>query len=123
MVDTLRNLTPHPLTLLGADGTAVTVPPDPAGPAPRPDWVEADAGTVTVDGLTVPIVTTRVGDVPDDALPAPVPGVWLVVSRATAEAARHRYDLVVPHRMEWTTAPDGTKRPQGAYALARVVTA
>jgi len=115
----IRNLTPHALNLI-CDGATVTIPPDPAGPAPRAEWLEDKLGEVTVDGCTVPVMRTRVGALPPNALPEPEDGVILVVSRATAEAVPDRTDVVIPHKMEWETDANGKKTPVGAHALARV---
>lgn len=112
----LRNLTPHPVRLLGAepgDGPAVELPPD--GPPARlvlaPD--EAD-GAVRVGDLVVPLVRTA-ATAEVTGLPEPRPGVLLIVARSAAEAFPDRDDLCYPHRM----VRDGGGAVVGCRALGR----
>jgi hypothetical protein len=109
----LINLTPHPLTLIGHDGTVLlNQPPD--GPMARCAEDRRDVGTITLpDGATVPLRTVGFGTVTD--LPAPRDGVLYVVSRATAEAAADRDDVVYPDEQ----VRDDEGRIIGCRALAR----
>ena len=84
----LINLTPHPLSLLAADGTVVSLPV--GGPAPRLKANRAPLGEI--EGL--PLVRTSLGAV--EGLPAPVEGTILIVSALVAEACPDRADLVSP---------------------------
>lgn len=107
----IRNLTPHPVTLV-VDGQTITLPPD--GAPPRVSTAETPAGTATVNGTQVPIVQVSTGDL--EGLPAQQPGVYLLVSRMVAEAAPHRRDLVIPHGL----VRDDTGRVVGCSALGQV---
>lgn len=90
----LINLTPHPLTLIAKDGTVLlNQPPD--GPMARCVEDRRELGTVTLPGgASVPLRSVGFGAV--TGLPAPRDGVLYVVSRATAEAANGRADVVYP---------------------------
>lgn len=108
----LINLTPHPLTLIGADGT-VLVDQAPDGPMARCAEDRRDLGAVTItDGITVPLRSVGFGAV--TGLPAPRDGVLYVVSRSTAETAR-RDDVVYPDEQ----VRDESGRIIGCRALAR----
>ena len=115
----LRNLTPHPVTIVivpGPEGRSITIPPDPAGPARCTPTTEV-VGEVQVqapDGGTdiIPIRRTIMGEVV--GLPDPEPGVLLIVSRVVAEAACDRRDLVIVD----DTIRDDQGRIVGARALA-----
>lgn len=86
----LLNLTPHPLTLVGENGT-LTVPP--SGQVARLAVTRTACAPVTVDGVTLPVSRTTLGEIVN--LPAPAPGVILVVSALVAEAAA-RADVMSP---------------------------
>lgn len=89
----IRNLTPHPVTILGEDGGAVlTLQPE--GIIPRVREKHVADGEVTVGDVTVPIARIHYADVED--LPAQKHGVHLVVSLLVAQAAPDRPDLLVP---------------------------
>lgn len=109
----LINLTPHPLTLIGPDGTVLlNQPPD--GPMARCAEDRREIGTVTLpDGANVPLRIVGFGKVSD--LPAARDGVLYVVSRATAEAASGRADVVYPDEQ----VRDSDGRIIGCRALAR----
>lgn len=108
----LINLTPHPLTLLGPDGT-VLLNQAPDGPMARCTEDRREVGTVALPGgAAVPLRTVGFGTV--TGLPAPRDGVLYVVSRATAEAAG-RDDVVYPEEQ----VRDGDGRIIGCRALAR----
>lgn len=109
----LINLTPHPLTLIGQDG-AVLLTQAPDGPMARCAEDRRELGAVTLqDGASVPLRSVGFGAV--TGLPAPRDGVLYVVSRATAEAATGRDDVVYPD--EQVRDDDG--RIIGCRALAR----
>jgi hypothetical protein len=107
----IKNLTPHALNLIVGEKTVVVAP---SGLAPRVTMTPTADGTVTVDGIEIPIVRTVAGEVTD--LPAQEQGVLLVVSRVVAEAARGRTDLVVPDDL----VRDAKGQILGARRLARV---
>src|SRR5690606_25056236 len=101
------SLTPHPVTLVTANGDEVVVQPE-ENPARIPTTTNPDG---EINGI--PVVREALGDA-DSVLPAPQPGVVYVVSRPVAERA-NRPDLLVPTQVERV---DG--RPVRARALARV---
>jgi hypothetical protein len=80
----MRNLTPHPIVIQYPEGT-ITLPP--SGVVARVATIEEPAGSMTLDGIEVPVVRRRFGAVeglPDDYGPhAPV-----VVSSLVLEALR-----------------------------------
>lgn len=86
----ILNLTPHPLTLVGEDGT-LTVPA--SGQVARLAVTRTACAPVTFDGVTLPVSRPTMGDIV--GLPAPAPGVILVVSALVAEAAG-RADVMSP---------------------------
>jgi hypothetical protein len=104
------NLTPHTITVLDADGTAVRVL-DADGTVAR--VASATAVTAVVDG--VEIFETSFGEVV--GLPAPAPGVFWVVSGKVAEhpAVRGRADVVSPGAL--VRGADG--QPVGCRGLSR----
>lgn len=108
----LINLTPHPLTIIGKDGT-VLVNQAPDGPMARCAEDRRDVGTVTAGGHSIPLRQVGFGRV--TGLPAPRQGVLYVVSRATAEAATGRDDVVYPDEQ----VRDSDGRIIGCRALAR----
>ena len=89
-MNTLLNLTPHPLTLVGENGT-LEVPP--SGQVARLAVTRTALAPVEVDGVTLPVSRSTLGDIV--GLPAPEPGVLLVVSALVAEAAG-RADVMSP---------------------------
>lgn len=106
---TIVNLTPHALTLVVGSGT-VTVPP--SGTVARVAVTREPAGTVTLDGVAVPLYRTTYGAV--EGLPDPTPDTLYVVSSLVAAAARDRNDLVVPDDL----VRDEQGRVVGARGLA-----
>lgn len=102
------NLTPHPVTLVTANGDEVVIQPEET-PARIPTTT-----TPVGDVNGIPLVEEALGNA-DDVLPAPQPDTVYVVARPVAERATHRTDLVVPTQVERV---DG--RPVRARALARV---
>lgn len=105
------NLTPHPVTLVTANGDEVVIPPE-----ETPVRIPAETKPAgEINGI--PVVEERLGDA-DDVLPAPQPDTVYVVSRPVAERASHRTDLVVPTDVERVNG-----KPVRARALARVMAA
>lgn len=84
------NLTPHPLTLVGNNGT-LNVPA--SGQIARLAVTRQMLAPVTVDGVELPVNHPALGDIV--GLPDPQPGVLLVVSALVAEAAE-RLDVMSP---------------------------
>jgi hypothetical protein len=128
----LVNLTPHPVTLFTAD--TPTEVDDPAagvlaswpvaGPMARCSEIRADLAVLAVDGpdgapVRVPMTEVGFGEVSD--LPEPREGVLFIVSRATAERASGRADVVYPD-LQVRTPQDQGGRILGCRALARVST-
>ena len=115
---TIINLTPHAITVRSADGTETTFEPAaPKGGEPRvgntPGAVLADhplAGLVSVHG---PDITGEVVN-----LPAPQPGVFLVVSGMVGDAIQKRGifrpDVLVPG----TGPQDGAIRNEKGHIVA-----
>jgi len=101
------NLTPHPITVAG-----LTIEPD--GRVPRLREETRTVGQVEVDGHTLPVTETVLGEL--EGLPEPADGVIYVVSRLVAEAAPHREDLYFPGRL----VRDQAGRVVGAESLARL---
>src|SRR5690554_4033361 len=105
------NLTPHPVTLVTANGDEVVIQPE-ENPVRIPTTT-TPAGDVN----GIPLVEEALGDA-ESVLPAPQPGVVYIVARPVAERAGHRSDLLVPTQVERVNG-----RPVRARALARVMTA
>lgn len=85
------NLTPHAVTLHGADGKAVTLPP--SGQVARLAVTREAMAPVVVNGVTLPVSRPTLGAV--TGLPDARPGVLLLVSALVADAVR-RADVVSP---------------------------
>ena len=111
----IRNLTPHPIILVGPNNESITLQPDPEGPA-RVEIRRIPDGEVAVDGAgwSIPVSRTEVAS--PASLPPKEPGVLLLVSRAVAEANPERDDLVFVD----LTVRDSQGRIIGAKALARI---
>lgn len=103
----LINLTPHPVTING-----VTI--QPAGPAPRCPTTVTPLPPLVVDGQEIPVEQVSMGQV--TGLPDPVNDVALIVSRPVAEAASHRRDLYIPHKL----TRDASGAVIGCAALGQV---
>ena len=89
MKSTIVNLTPHPIRVLDEDGTLVREIPT-SGTMARLDTQRTPADEL--DGLPVTDITYGA----TDGMPAPTPGVWHLVSLATALAlVGQRDDLLV----------------------------
>ena len=106
----IRNLTPHPMNFI-LPGETRTLAPDPAGPARVAETICPDT-TEKVSGI--PVVRKILGEI--TGLPAPVPGVALVVSAlvATAAWALQRTDVLAIGE----TVRDPAGRITGATSLA-----
>jgi hypothetical protein len=109
---TIRNLTPHTVTLLVGDRRVDMLA---SGILPRVVEQEAAAPPVTVSGVEVPVVEVRLGTV--QGLPERAAGVFLVVPRAVAQAHPHRDDLLIPYRL----VRDSGGAVVGCAAFARVM--
>lgn len=107
----LRNLTPHALSLLAQDGSAVALPP--SGVVARRAVLRRTAEEVA--GL--PVAVEALG--PVEGLPAPEDGVIYVISRLVAEAVPHRTDVLAPGE----PVRDDGGRIIGARGLCRVLPA
>ena len=108
------NLTPHALFLMpaGPTGPVVTIPP--SGLVARCATSRVQVGTVTVNGITVPINQTRFGEVSN--LPDPQPNTIYVVSALVAQAVPERQDVFIVD----DSVRDEQGRIIGARALAHV---
>lgn len=102
----MRNLTPHPIRVVRPDGEIMELPP--SGQVARVAAIETPAGDL--DGI--PLVSRTWGQV--ENLPAPEPGVFLVVSSLVFEAARDRNDLLVPD-----TGPTAVRDASGQVVAVR----
>lgn len=89
----IRNLTPHPVHV-AIPGRQVELAAD--APPARLRQEAIAAGSVDVDGAEIELFDIGTNGV--EGLPAPRPGVWLVVPRVVAEACPERRDLVFPYR-------------------------
>ena len=77
----IRNLTPHPVNFI-LPGETRTLAPDPAGPARVAETICPDTAK-EVSGI--PVIRKILGEI--TGLPAPIPGVALLVSALVAAAA------------------------------------
>lgn len=84
------NLTPHPLTLVGNNGTLNVLV---SGQIARLAVTRQMLAPVMIDGIELPVTHPTLGDI--IGLPDPQPGVLLVVSALVAEAAGRR-DVMSP---------------------------
>lgn len=103
------NCTPHEINIVKEDGTILTI--EASGIVPR--CTQTEAHVASINGIAV---TKQVfGEVIN--LPEAQPGVFLVVSRLVASAAKGRKDLLVPGPM--IRGEDG--RPCGCRGLSVVI--
>ena len=109
----LRNLTPHPVTLLNTDEVAVTIAP--AGQIPRVELTRYEVDAISTRHGRIRMTETLLGS-QVDGLPDPVDGVLLIVSRLAMEAVPERVDLVFPDDL----IRDDTGAVIGARALGRL---
>ncbi len=115
MEKTMRiiNLTPHNITFVDAVGNVVLTV-EPSGQIARCATSRVQVGTVTVDGISVPVNQTRFGEVSD--LPNPQPDTIFVVSALVAQAVPDRQDVFVVD----DTVRDNQGRIIGCRALAHI---
>jgi len=108
------NLTPHALNLMseGPDGPTVTIPP--SGQVARCATSRVQVGTVTVDGIAIPVNRTQFGAV--TGLPDPQPDTIYIVSAVVAQAVPDRPDVFIVD----DAVRDDQGRIIGARALAHV---
>lgn len=100
------NCTPHEINIVKEDGSILTI--EASGIVPR--CTQTEAHVTSINGIAV---TKQVfGEVIN--LPEAQPGVFLVVSRLVASAAKGRKDLLVPGPM--IRGEDG--RPCGCRGLS-----
>ena len=85
------NLTPHAITVRVA-GRDVVIPP--SGQVTRVSVSQAEAGTVEVDGIAIPVVVNKYGEV--TGLPGPVPETIYIVSGLVLSRVADRKDVVAP---------------------------
>ncbi|GAA0980511.1 hypothetical protein GCM10009555_047140 [Acrocarpospora macrocephala] len=123
------NLTPHPVTLYSADTPDVTDDPsvgvlavwEAAGPTARHTETRRPAGSIalhTPGGEVVHAPLSEVGFGEVTGLPNPTDEVTYIVSRATAERATGRLDVVYQDRPVRSTSGQIV----GCRALARAAT-
>ena len=105
----LVNLTPHTITLV-LDGATIVV--EPAGTVARVMQQETVKRVVDVDGVPVPVMEPKFGDV--EGLPDPEDGTMFIVSRMVKGAVPNRDDVVVPGKQ----LRDAEGRIVGAAALS-----
>lgn len=106
------NLTPHPINLMPEGGPVVTIPP--SGTVARCATSRVQVGTVTVDGISIPVNQTQFGAVSD--LPDLQPDTIYIVSTLVAQAVPGRRDVFVVD----DAVRDDQGRVIGARALAHV---
>lgn len=108
------NLTPHALNMMpgGPDGPVITIPP--SGTVARCATQRTQVGTVTIDGVDIPVNRTVFGEV--TGLPDPQPDTIYVVSALVAQAVQGRDDVVIVD----DAVRDAEGRIIGARAFARV---
>ena len=86
------NLTPHAVTIHGAGGESVTIPP--TAPAARLEVTRQTCEPIQAEGgMVIPVSKPTLGAIQD--LPDPAPGVIFIVSALVAEAAK-RADVMSP---------------------------
>jgi hypothetical protein len=85
---TIKNLTPHPLTLVGENGTLNI---QQSGQTARLSVARDTLAPITIDGVVLPVSRPTLGEIV--GLPEPEAGVLYVVSALVAERAQ-RQDVV-----------------------------
>lgn len=108
----IKNLTPHPVTIIMPDGEALTLPPE--GIVPRRGTETTDTGE-TINGI--PVVRNSLGAV--QGLPEPEEGVVLVVPFLICQALPDRSDLVAPDTTPDSVVRDDQGRIVGVRRLQR----
>lgn len=104
---TFINCTPHPINLVGQDGSVNTLPKGEVVPR----LSQSNKIVDVVDGVS--ITETQFGDIQD--MPEPKDGVLYIVSRLVLSAAKGRNDLVVPNEL----VRDDNGNIVGCKSLAR----
>lgn len=108
----LRNLTAHPVVLVG-ENDSILLPGCSSPPRIFDEVVRSSS--VTVDQLDIPVRDITAGSV--SGLPEPLDDVLLIVPRIVAAACPDRPDLVVPYE----DVRDHDGRVIGCRAFARLV--
>lgn len=104
MATKLVNLTPHEIVLMDDSGEKEIARIPVAGEAARVETRATQTGTVEINGVSIPIVSTQFGEVKN--LPEPEDGVIYITSILVAQALRgKRDDVVAPD-----TGPDSAVR-------------
>lgn len=125
----ILNLTPHPISLRSPSGeTTVLAPASIKGEEPR---VGNPSGELLADHPLSGVVAIHAPDIQGEIekLPAPAPGIFLVVSGMVGEALRargiSRPDVLVPGTgpadgaiREPATLPDGSRNPRSGQIVA-----
>lgn len=105
----LINMTPHAITLIVGDMQTVI---QPSGAVARCTTQRNVVGSLTVNGIEVPVTETIFGTV--TGLPEPVEGTGYIVSALVAQACPDRHDLCIPD----DSVRDAEGRIVGCKALA-----
>ncbi len=106
---TIKNLTPHAINFVNADGTQLLAV-EPSGTIAR-----VTATTVTVGEIDgIPVTRSEYSDV--TGLPAPEDGVVYVVSSLVAQRCADRDDVFIPNE----SVRDDQGRIIGCKSLGRV---
>lgn len=112
----LRNLTPHPITLILDNGRTIVLPSE--GVARARQTTTVVGSLILDDGTTIPVVQTTYHE--PENLPPPEKGVALIVSALTAAAVKayapHRSDVFIVAE----TVRDENGNVIGAKALAQL---
>ena len=88
----LINCTPHTINIMDNDNNIILSIPA-SGTLIRVSQTTTDAGTITADGIDIPITDNTFGDVV--GLPSQQDGVVLIVSAMVASACKTRTDLAL----------------------------
>lgn len=115
----ILNLTPHPITLIGAGSEAITTPP--SGRVARAQEVREVVGAVELDGLgQLPVLSVSYGE--PEGLPEVIEADTVyIVSALAAQAIRaHRPDVADHFMVVSDPVRDEEGRIAGARALARI---
>ncbi|MDP2812211.1 MAG: hypothetical protein Q8O32_00770 [bacterium] len=117
----IKNLTPHAMVVFGLDGTTEVARIEPIGSIARVLTQATDAGTVTIDGVEIPVVETAYGQV--ENLPEPQDGTTLVVSILVVSALKAlgivRDDVVSPDTGPQSVVRDGEGKIMGVKRFTR----
>ena len=86
------NTTPHEINIIGKDGNIIfTV--QPSGILVRVSQETTDTGSITIDGVSIPVTSNTFGDVV--GLPEFNPDTIIIVSAMVANACHNRTDLAL----------------------------